>query len=91
MKDNPDRRIFKQLTALVHEDVVQTSNAISNQIIYGGNMPAIAPSTIEAASGIDPLNLAILLLGVVALGVIWLAAIAVRSAIEVAKNAGTGK
>ena len=54
-------------------------------------MPAIAPSTIEAASGIDPLNLAILLLGVVALGMIWLAAIAVRSAIEVARNARTGK
>ncbi len=49
-------------------------------------MPTITPAAIEAASRIDPLNLAILLMGVVTLGVLWFAAIAVRSALEVAKE-----
>jgi len=43
-------------------------------------MPKLSSSLIQAATGIDPLNLAILLIGIVALAAVWLAAVAIKSA-----------
>jgi hypothetical protein len=45
-------------------------------------MPKLSTSVIEAATGIDPLNLAILLIGVVALAAVWLAAVTIKSAMK---------
>ncbi len=44
------------------------------------NMPKISSSLVQAAANIEPLNLAILLIGVIALAVVWLAAVAIKSA-----------
>lgn len=38
-------------------------------------MPSVSPSLIQSAGQIEPLNLAILFIGLIALGVIWLAII----------------
>jgi hypothetical protein len=46
------------------------------------NMPTISSSLIQATAGIDPLNLAILLIGVIALAAVWLAAVAIKSALK---------
>jgi heme/copper-type cytochrome/quinol oxidase subunit 2 len=43
-----------------------------------GKVPTLNASTIKAAGEIDPINLAILIIGVIALACIWLAAIAIR-------------
>jgi hypothetical protein len=43
-------------------------------------MPKISTSLVQAAADIEPLNLAILLIGVIALAAVWLAAVAIRSA-----------
>ena len=45
-------------------------------------MSKLSAPLIQAAAGIDPLNLAILLIGIVALAVIWLAAVAIKSAMK---------
>ena len=42
-------------------------------------MPTITAAILKAAAVIDPLNLAILLMGFIALSLVWLAAIAVKS------------
>jgi hypothetical protein len=38
-------------------------------------MPSVSPDLIKSAADIDPLNLAILFIGLTALGVIWIAII----------------
>jgi hypothetical protein len=38
-------------------------------------MPSVSPELIKTASEIDPLNLAILFIGLISLGVIWVAII----------------
>lgn len=45
-------------------------------------MPKISSSLVLAAADIDPLNLAILVIGVVALAAVWLAAVAIKSALK---------
>lgn len=45
-------------------------------------MPKIYPSLVQAAGDIEPLNLAILLIGVIALAAVWLAAVAIKSAVK---------
>lgn len=42
-------------------------------------MPKITAALIGAAANIDPLTLAILFLGLVGLGVIWLAALVIKT------------
>jgi uncharacterized membrane protein len=49
---------------------------------WGYTMPKISPSLVQAAADIDPLNLAILVIGVVALAAVWLAAVAIKSALK---------
>lgn len=49
-------------------------------------MPKITADTIQAAAGIDPLNLAILLIGVISLAAIWLAAVAIRASVRGKKD-----
>jgi hypothetical protein len=43
-------------------------------------MQQLSSSLVQSAADIAPLNLAILIIGVVALAVVWLAAVAIKSA-----------
>jgi hypothetical protein len=45
-------------------------------------MPKISSSLVQSAADIEPLNLAILVIGVVALAAVWLAAVAIKSALK---------
>lgn len=45
-------------------------------------MPNISSTLVQSVADIEPLNLAILVIGVVALAAVWLAAVAVKSALK---------
>lgn len=49
---------------------------------WGHNMPTITSSLVQSAADIEPLNLAILVIGVIALAVVWLAAVAIKTAMK---------
>jgi hypothetical protein len=43
-------------------------------------MQQLSPSLVQSVSNVPPLNLALLIVGVIALAVVWLAAVAIKAA-----------